>query len=284
VAAVCEGLGVSERRACRVLGQYRTTQRHPGQPRPDTAALTAAIVALATQYGRYGYRRIAARFRAEGWTVNVKRVARIWRIEGLRVPQRQPKRGRLWLTDGSCLRLRPEHPNHVWAYDFMTDRTHDGKAFRLLTIVDEFTRECLAIVVGRKLTADDVLGTLAELFITRGCPTHLRSDNGPEFCAKAVREWLAWLDVRTLCIEPGSPWENGYSESFNGKLRDELLDREICSTLREAQVLIEWWRQHYNTVRSHSALGYRPPAPETRAPLPLARPPRLALELAGSPN
>ena len=161
---------MSERRACRVLGQYRTTQRHPGQPRPDTEALTAAIVALATQYGRYGYRRIAALVRAEGWTVNVKRVARIWRIEGLKVPQRQPKRGRLWLTDGSCVRLRPERPNHVWAYDFMTDRTHDGRAFRLLTIVDEFTREALAIVVARKLTADDVLAALTDLFITRGCP------------------------------------------------------------------------------------------------------------------
>jgi transposase InsO family protein len=275
---------VSERRACRVLGQHRATQRHPATPRPDEAPLTAAIIALATQYGRYGYRRITALLRAEGWTVNVKRVARIWRQEGLKVPQRQPKRGRLWLADGSCIRLRPEAPNHVWAYDFLTDRTHDGRAFRLLTIVDEFTRECLAIVVARKLTADDVLATLTDLFITRGCPGYLRSDNGPEFCAKVVREWLAWLEVRTLFIEPGSPWENGYSESFNGKLRDELLDREIFYTLREAQVLIEGWRQHYNTVRPHSALGYRPPAPETRAPLPLARPPRLALELAGSPN
>ena len=275
---------MSERRACRVLGQYRTTQRHPGQPRPDTEALTAAIVALATQYGRYGYRRIAALVRAEGWTVNVKRVARIWRIEGLKVPQRQPKRGRLWLTDGSCVRLRPERPNHVWAYDFMTDRTHDGRAFRLLTIVDEFTREALAIVVARKLTADDVLAALTDLFITRGCPDHLRSDNGPEFCAKIVREWLAWLEVRTLFIEPGSPWENGYSESFNGKLRDELLDREIFYTLREAQVLIEWWRQHYNTVRPHSALGYRPPAPEVNAWPPLAFSPRSELELLTARN
>ncbi len=279
MAAVCEGLGVSERRACRVLGQHRATQRHRGQPRPDTEALTAAIVALATQYGRYGYRRIAALLRAEGWTVNVKRVARIWRIEGLKVPQRQPKRGRLWLTDGSCIRLRPERPNHVWAYDFVTDRTHDGKAFRLLTIVDEFTREALAIVVARKLTADDVLATLTDLFITRGCPDHLRSDNGPEFCAKVVREWLHWLEVRTLFIEPGSPWENGYSESFNGKLRDELLDREIFYTLREARILIEWWRQHYNTVRPHSALGYRPPAPEVRSWPRLAMSPRSELEL-----
>jgi putative transposase len=267
-----------------VLGQHRATQRHPVRPRPDEEALTTAILQLATQYGRYGYRRITALLREDGWTVNVKRVARIWQVEGLKVPPRQPKRGRLWLTDGSCIRLRPEHQNHVWAYDFLADRTHDGRAFRLLTIVDECTRECLAIVVGRKLTADDVLATLTELFITRGCPTHLRSDNGPEFCAKAVREWLAWLDVRTLFIEPGSPWENGYSESFNGKLRDELLDREIFFTLREAQVLIAGWRQHYNTVRPHSALGYRPPAPAARSWSKLAMSPRSELELLTARN
>ena len=169
------------------------------------------------------------------------------------------------MNDGSCVRLRPEHPNHVWASDVLTDRTHDGRAFRLLTIVDEFTRECLAIVVARKLTADDVPGALTALFITRGCPAHLRTDNGPEFCAKVVRGWLAWLAVRPLCIEPGSSWENGYSESFNGKLRDELLDREVFYTLREAQILVEGWRQHSNTVRPHSALGYRPrrPRPDT---------------------
>lgn len=246
--------------------------------------MTAAIVELAIRYGRYGYRRIAALLRAEGWRVNVKRVARIWRGEGLKVPKRQPKRGRLWLNDGSCVRLRPEHPNHVWAYDFLTDRTHDGRAFRLLTVLDECTRECLAIVVARKLTADDVLATLTDLFITRGCPGHLRSDNGPEFCAKVVREWLAWLEVRTLFIEPGSPWENGYCEAFNGKLRDELLDREIFYTLAEARILVEGWRQHYNTVRPHSALGYRPPAPEARSWLPLARPQPSEVELVPARN
>jgi putative transposase len=234
---------------------------------------------LATPYGRGGYRRITALLRQAGWSVNAKRVARIWCQEGLKVPQRQPKRGRLWLTDGSGLRVRPEHPNHVWAYDFLKDRTHDGKAFRLLPSVDEFTRECLAIVVARQLRADDVLAALTDLFATRGCPAHVRSDNGPEFCAKSVREWLQWLDVRTLFIEPGSPRGNGYSESFNGKLREELLDREIFYTLREAQVLIKWWRQHYTTVRPHRPLGHRPPAPAARAlrtfaPLPL---PTLAL-------
>ena len=262
---------MSGRRAGRVLGQHRATQRHVSIPRADEAPLTATIIALATQYGRYGYRRIAALLRQDGWTVNPKRVERIWRVEGLKVPRRQPKRGRLWLNDGSCIRLRPAHPNHVWAYDLLTDRTRDGRAFRLLTIVDEFTREALAIVVARKLTADDVLATLTDLFITRGCPEYLRSDNGPEFCATVVRAWLAWLEVRTLFIEPGSPWENGYSESFNGKLRDELLERAIFYTLREAQVLIEGWRQHYTTVRPHSALGYRAPAPAPRA-FPVAAP------------
>lgn len=239
---------------------------------------------LATQYGRYGYRRITALLRQDGWTGTAKRVERIWRVEGLKVPHRHPKRGRLWLNNGACIRLRPEYPNHVWAYDFMTDRTHDGKAFRLLTILDEFTRECLAIVVARRLTADDVLATLTQLFVERGVPAHLRSDNGPELCAKVVRGWLHWLGVQTLFIEPGSPWENGYNESFNGKLRDELLDREIFYTLQEAQVLIEGWRQHYNRIRPHSALGYRPPAPQARAFPKLAPQPLPVLALGASLN
>lgn len=262
---VCEGLGVSERRACRVLGQHRSTQRHAAIAREDEEALTKAIVELASRYGRYGYRRITALLRQSGWEVNAKRVERIWRREGLKIPARQPKRGRLWLHDGSCVRLRPEYPNHVWAYDFVTDRTHNGKAFRLLTVIDEFTRECLAIRVGRKMDSNDVLHTLADLFLLRGIPGSIRSDNGPELCARAVREWLGRLGVKTLFIEPGSPWENGYNESFNGKLRDELLNREIFYTLKEAQILIEMWRRHYNGVRPHSALGYRPPAPEAIA-------------------
>jgi transposase InsO family protein len=225
--------------------------------------LTENIVELASQHGRYGYRRITALLNHSGWRVNAKRVERIWRQEGLKVPKKQPKRGRLWLNDGSCVRLRPQHPNHVWAYDFVADRTHDGRAFRMLTVIDEFTRESLAIVVNRQLRSDDVLAMLTELFVQRGSPEHIRSDNGPEFCAKAVSGWLKRLDVKTLFIEPGSPWENGYVESFNGKLRDELLDREVFSTLLEARTLIEDWRLHYNQVRPHSALNYRPPAPET---------------------
>ena len=189
-------------------------------------------------------------------------VKRIWRREGLKVPQKQPKRGRLWLNDGSCIRLRPTHKNHVWSYDFVQDRTHDGKAFRMLTVIDENTRECLAIWVKRKLNSQDVLCVLAKLFVRHGPPEHIRSDNGPEFVAKAVREWLGRLQVETLFITPGSPWENGYNESFNGKLRDECLNMEIFYTLKGAQILIEQWRCFYNTERPHSALGYRPPAPE----------------------
>ena len=256
---------VSERFACKVLGQHRSTQRKKPQSRPDEEALTADIIRLASRYGRYGYRRITAMLRSEGWTVNAKRVERIWRREGLKVPQKQPKRGRLWLNDGSCVRLRPEHPNHVWSYDFVEGRTHNGRKFRMLNIIDEFTRECLAIRIDRKLNSTDVIDVLSDLFILRGVPGHVRSDNGPEFIAKAVREWIAAVGAKTAFIEPGSPWENGYCESFNSKLRDELLNSEIFYSLAEAKVIIEAWRRYYNTERPHSSLGYKPPAPEAIA-------------------
>ena len=220
------------------------------------------MVELASEYGRYGYRRVGALLGAEGFRVNHKRIERLWRREGWKVPQKQPKRKRLWLNDGSCIRLRPAYPDHVWSYDILRDRTSDGRALRLLTIIDEYTRECLAIDVGRHMTSDDVLDRLVQLFVDRGAPAYLRSDNGPEFIATAVREWLGKVGVSTLYIEPGSPWENGYGESFNGKLRDELLAREVFDTLLEAKVLVERWRRHYNMIRPHSALGYRPPAPE----------------------
>jgi putative transposase len=181
-------------------------QRYAARPRPDEDALTADVIGLAAAYGRYGYRRVTALLRAAGWRVNAKRVERIWRREGLKVPRKQPKRGRLWLADGSCVRLRPERPNQVWAYDFVQDRTRDGKVLRMLVVVDEFSRECLAIQVARGLTSDDVLAVLAELFVEKGVPEHIRSDNGPEFVAAAVRGWLARLGVGTLFIEPGSPW------------------------------------------------------------------------------
>ncbi len=195
--------------------------------------------------------------------MNHKRVERIWRQEGLKVPQKQPKRSRLWLNDGSCIRLRPEYKDHVWSYDFMIDRTANGRAFKILNIIDEYTRECLAILIARKIKYQDVIDLLFWLFISRGVPAHIRSGNGPEFTAKAIRSWLNRLGVKTLYIEPGSPWENGYIESFNGKLRDELLNREIFTTLEEAKVLIQQWRMEYNHVRPHSAKNNWPPAPET---------------------
>ena len=260
---VCCVLGVSERRACRVMGQPRSTQRHRVGICEGEVRLVARIVELAKAYGRYGYRRITALLHREGWRVNHKKVERIWRQEGLRVPRKQPKRSRLWWNDGSCVRKRAEHRDHVWSYDFVADRTHDGRGIRMLVIVDEFTRECLAIEVARSLRSQHVLECLGDLFLKRGTPDYIRSDNGPEFTAHTVREWLDEVDVETLFIEPGSPWENGYVESFNGKFRDELLNGEIFYTLKEAQVIIERWRQEYNTFRPHSALDYRPPAPET---------------------
>lgn len=221
------------------------------------------MIELTRQYGRYGYRRIAALLREAGWQVNDKRVERLWRREGLKVPMKQPKKGRLWLTDGSCIRLRPEHRDHVWSYDFVHCRTDDGKAFRTLNILDEFTRECLTIRVKRKLNSVEVIDALSDLFILRGVPRFIRSDNGPEFVAEDVRKWIDAVGAKTAFIEPGSPWENGYCESFNGRMRDKLLNGGLFYLLREAQVVIEAWRNHYNTKRPHSALGYRPPAPET---------------------
>ena len=254
---------VSQRRACKVLGQPRSTQRYCCESTGDEEILIQRIVELARDYGRYGYRRIMALLREEGWQINHKRMLRLWRREGLKVPAKQPKRKRLWFNDGSCVRHRPKHKDHVWIYDFVMSRSDDGRAMKMLTLIDEFTRECLAIVVERRLNSEDVLATLYELFIERGVPEYIRSDNGSEFTEKAVREWLSNVGVKTLYIEPGSPWENGYNESFNGKFRDELLNGEIFETLFEAKVLIERWRKEYNTHRPHSALGYLPPTPET---------------------
>lgn len=267
VHCVCRELKVSERRACRILGQSRSTQRHIPLVSEEEVELRKRIIELAMKYGRYGYRRITALLWQEGWKVNHKRVERIWRQEGLRVPQKQPKRKRLWLNNGSCIRLRPERKNHVWSYDMMMARTHDGRAFRILTIIDEYTRESLCIKVARSITAEDVIQQLTDLFIRMGVPEHVRSDNAPEFTAKAIRKWLNDIEVKTLYIEPGSPWENGYIESFNGKLRDELLNGEIFMTLLEAQILTDSWKKEYNQVRPHSSLGYRPPAPEAIMPI-----------------
>jgi putative transposase len=257
---------VSQRRACQAICQPRSTQRYERIQKDDEAVLVKRMIELTTQYGRYGYRRITALLQSEGFRVNHKRIERLWRQEGLKVPQKQPKRKRLWFNDGSCVRLRPRYKNHVWSYDFVHDRTYNGKAIRMLTVIDEHTRKCLAIEVDRKLNSQNVMDVLSQLFIENGTPQYIRSDNGPEFIAKCLRWWLKRHKINTLFIEPGSPWENGYIESFNGKLRDELLKREVFDTLFEAQVLIERWRQEYNTVRPHSSLGYRPPAPETIQP------------------
>ena len=258
---------MSERRVCRVLGQHRSTQRRVPAGRDDEERLIADVTELARQYGRYGYRKIAELLRSTaGWIVNDKRVERIWRGEGLKVPAKQPKRGRLWLNDGSCVRLRAEHRNHVWSYDFVEDRTHDGRKYRMLNVIDEFTHECLAIRIERSLKSTDVIDVLSDLFILRGVPGHVRSDNGPEFVAKAVQKWIGAVGAKTAYIMPGSPWENGFIESFNARLRDELLDGEIFYSLAEAKIIIESWRRHYNTVRPHGSLGYKPPAPEVFVP------------------
>lgn len=201
------------------------------------------IIDLACNYGRYGYRRITALLRAEGWCVNHKRVERIWREEGLKVPQKQPKRRRLWLNDGSCIRLRAEHKNHVWSYDFVEDRLRNGTKLRWLNIIDEYTRECLASIPRRSWRHQYIIEVLSGLFVTRGCPAYIRSDNGSEFTATRLMEWLRNLNVSTAYIEPGSPWENGYCESFNSKMRDEFLNGEIFDSLHEAQVLTRCWVQ-----------------------------------------
>jgi putative transposase len=230
---------VSERHACRLLGQWRGTQRYITTQRDDEDRLTRAVIEMAGQYGRYGYRRVTVLLQEAGWNVGRDRVQLIWRREGLKVPQKQKPRGRLWLNDGSCVRLRPERDNHVWSYDFVSGRTHDGRTLRLLNIIDEHTRTCVAIRVARRLNSFNVIETLADAMLLHGIPEHIRSDNGSEFIAKKLRKWLSDVGAKTLYIEPGSPWENGYCESFNGKLQDECLKGEIFYSLKEARIVIE---------------------------------------------
>ena len=258
-----EQFRVSQRRACSILGVSRSAYRYEALPRDDEAPLRAEVIRLATRYGRYGYRMVAGLLRNAGWTqATPDRVERLWREEGLKVPQKQPKRGRLWLNDGSCIRLRAERRNHVWSYDFVSVRDAAGTMIRLLTLIDEYTRECLAIHGARNIGADQVIEVLADVMLERGTPEHIRSDNGPEFIATQLRRWLEGLEVKPLYIAPGSPWENGYCESFNGTLRDELLNGELFYGLKELQVIVGQWVRHYNTERPHSSLGYRPPAPQ----------------------
>ena len=260
---VVKELRVSERRACRAIGQVRSSYRYEPKPDPDEEILRDRVIKVACEFSRYGYRQVTNILNMEGFDVGKDRVYRIWREEGLKVPQKAPKRARLWSNEGSLIRLRPEYRNHVWSYDFVADRTHDGQPYKILNIIDERTRECLATYTARRIRSQDVILILADLFLKHGCPEHIRSDNGPEFIAKKLKKWLKDLQVKPLYIEKGSPWENGYCESFNGKMRYELLDGEIFYSLLEAKIIIERWRNHYNTERPHSSLGGRPPAPVT---------------------
>jgi transposase InsO family protein len=255
-------LDVSERRVCRTLEINRTTKRYVFRKPDDEDILRGDIVRLASKYGRYGYRRITALLKAEGWKVNHKRVERIWREEGLKVPKKQKKRGRLYLNTGSCIRLKPLYRNHVWSYDFVEDRIYKGRKYRILTVLDEFTRESLKIQAEYRIGAPGVIDALSELFLTKGIPEFIRSDNGSEFTAKNVRDFLETSGVKTAYIMPGSPWENGFIERFNGTLRDELLNPEIFYSLKEAKAMIENFRQEYNEIRPHSSLNYSPPAPK----------------------
>ena len=254
-------MDVSERRACQAIDQPRSTQRYVGQRAGIDSALSSRMSELSRENPRYGYRRVWALLRREGWEVNKKRVLRLWREQGLKVPKKQHKSRRLvGSSENGVTKRRAESPNHVWSYDFAMDSTEDGRRLKMMPVVDEYTRECLSLEGQRSIKAQGVIGTLRRLFIERGEPAYIRSDNGPEFIAEALKEWLAISGVKTLYIEPGAPWENAYSETFISRLRDELLERELFVNLKEAQVLLEDYRKHYNYRRPHGALGYLTPA------------------------
>jgi putative transposase len=255
-----ESFAVSQRRACRVLGQQRSTQRQQTKAKEGEEQLVRRMLELVRRQPRYGYRRIWALLRREGWRVNRKRVYRLWKQQGLKVPRQQRKKRRLGSSANSCVRRPAEYQDHVWTWDFLHDRTSDGGPLKWFTLVDEYTRECLALEVGRGMTAKAVGVVLAEVVRQRGAPAHIRSDNGPEFIARGIRAWMSGSGLEVLYIEPGAPWENGNAESFNGKVRDELLNAEEFSTVLEARVVGREWRRNYNHVRPHSSLGYQTPA------------------------
>jgi len=277
-------LEVSERRVCGATGWGRSSLRYQVRSSVEERRLVERMRALAQAHPRFGYRRVWALLRDEDWRVNRKRIRRLWRAHGLKVPQKQRKKRRLGTSANGATRRRAEHPNHVWSYDFVEDQTADGRKLKLLPILDEFTRECLTIEVERSLTAAEVVDTLKYLFELRGAPGFVRSDNGPEFIAQAVRSWLKQSGVETLYIEPGSPWENAYSESFNSRLRDEWLNREVFESLAEAKVLTEDYRLDYNHRRPHSALGYRTPAAYAAACAVAATSPREPAGVSESPQ
>jgi putative transposase len=253
---------LSERRACQAIDQPRSTQRYSGKRAGIDEALASRMRDLSQDNPRYGYRRVWALLRREGWEVNKKRVLRLWREQGLKVPRVKQHKSRRLLGGGEngCTRRRAEYPNHVWSYDFAMDSTEDGRRLKVMPVVDEYTRECLSLEGERSIKACGVIDTLGRLFIERGEPGYIRSDNGPEFIAEALKQWLAISGVKTLYIEPGAPWENAYSETFISRMRDELLEREMFVNLKEAQVLLEDYRDHYNHHRPHGALGYLTPA------------------------
>lgn len=245
----------------------RNTYRYIAVKLPDEDDVRTEIIDKACNYGRVGYRMVTNMMRNSGTKINHKRVERIWREEGLKLPKKQTKKRRLWLNDGSCIRLRPEYKNHVWSYDFVEDKTYNKKKVRFLNIIDEHSRECIASIPRRSWRNNDVIEALSKLMILKGCPEYLRSDNGSEFTANKLRKWLSNVGVITAYIEPGSPWENGYIESFNARMRDEFLNGELFGNMYEAQVLTKRWVEYYNTTRPHSSLGGRPPAPQMLIPM-----------------
>ncbi len=251
---------VSERRACRMVDQPRSSQRHASTKAAKDATLCERMISLSRENPRYGYRRVWALLRREGWEVNKKRVQRLWREADLKVPAKQHKRRRVRPSHNDCTKRRAEYVDHVWSYDFAMDSSQDGRRLKLMPVVDEYSRECLSIDVERSITSEEVVDTLRRLFSERGAPEYIRSDNGPEFIAAALKRWLAACGVGTLYIDPGSPWENAYSETFISRMRDELLNREVFANLKEAQVLTGDYRDHYNHRRPHGALGYLTPA------------------------
>ncbi len=244
------------------MGVARSTMQYKSEPKDDDA-LRLAMIRLAKKYGRYGYRKVGELLRAEGWRINHKKVERLWREEGLQLPERHKKHKRLYHHDASVIRLRPKYPNHVWSVDLVHDRLSSGRPYKMLTVLDEFTREALCVQVATKMGAHEVVEALAPLIVQRGAPDHLRSDNGPEFIAEPLQTWLKRVGIDPIRILPGSPWENGYNERFNGTLRQEVLNAEWFATTRQAQTVINAWLRQYNRIRPHEALGMRPPVPET---------------------
>ncbi len=245
-----------------MLGVARSSLRYRSKPANDDA-LRLAMIRLAKQYGRYGYRKVTALLRMEGWQVNHKKVERLWGEEGLQLLHRHKKRRRLYHKDSSVIRLRPTHPNHVWAVDFVHDKLSNGRPYKMLTVLDEYTREALCVAVRPKMNAGDVLDVLHRLLMKHGKPEYIRSDNGPEFIAASLQDWLRRVGIQPMQIYPGSPWENGYNERFNGTLRREVLNTEWFHSTKQAQVAINVWLRQYNQIRPHHALGMRPPVPET---------------------